>query len=114
MKTPITFAMAAIAFLSVTGGARAEYRPALRTATVAYEDLDLSRSGGRAMLERRIALAVRKVCPDIPHPLRLEEQFFYSQCRKAAWDSAASQVAAASTGTQLAKATITLSGKPRR
>jgi len=112
MKTPVTTTLAAVAFLLVAGSARAEDTSAPRTAKVSYGDLDLSRSGGRAMLQSRIALAVRKVCPEVPHPLRLDDQIFYSECRKAAWDSAAMQVAAVSSGPRLADAAITISGKP--
>jgi len=112
MKTPVTTTLAVVTFLLVAGGARAEDPSAPRTAKVSYGDLDLSHAGGRAMLQRRIALAVRKVCPEVPHPLRLDDQIFYSECRKAAWDSAAMQVAGVSAGPKLAEATITISGKP--
>ena len=94
-------------------GADALAQDLARTVKVSYADLDLSRSGGRDMLERRIALAVRKVCPDIPHPLRLQDQAFHSACQKTAWDGALRQVAAIGASTQLADATIKISGKPR-
>lgn len=110
MKMFVSTIAAGVLFLPAAG-ALAQDLP--RTVTVSYGDLDLSRSGGRDMLERRIALAVRKVCPEVPHPLRLQDQAFHSACQKTAWDGALRQIAAIGAETQLAEATVKVSGKPR-
>lgn len=62
--------------------------------SVSYADLDLSRAEGRAALEHRVGLAVRKVCPAPAGPQQLVVVERLRDCRAQARSSAADQLIA--------------------
>lgn len=78
--------------LAATTQARAEVHDG--PVSVSYADLDLSRAEGRATLEHRVGLAVRKVCPTPagPQPLVVAERL--RDCQAQARSSAADQLIA--------------------
>jgi UrcA family protein len=104
MKTIIAFA-AAVTLTGFAPQAVAQTDTGLR-ATVSYADLDLARADGRAVLERRVELAVARVCPARPLPVELSRQRAYLDCRTAAWSGARQQLAKVYTGHQLAQASV--------
>lgn len=68
MTRILTFAAAALA---VAASAAAAAASAPLSIGVSYRDLDLSSSEGRQALDKRIAVAARKVCPTVDmHDLR--------------------------------------------
>jgi len=63
----VVFALTASASLVATAGDYSETRittsaEGIRTATVSYDDLDLSNAHGREVLQNRISAAAHKVC----------------------------------------------------
>jgi UrcA family protein len=76
------------------GAAAAQADTDVPTSTVSFADLDLGAPAGRAVLERRIAAAVDRVCGERPQPFDLGRQQTYSACRKTAWAGARRQLAA--------------------
>ena len=57
---PVLIILAAVAAVAPSGASARAEPPSVR---VAYGDLDLSTQSGRAHFDRRIAAAVRRVCP---------------------------------------------------
>lgn len=106
MKTLVAFASAA-ALLSTAPLAQAqvfpEDAPSMR---VGYGDLDLSRAGGRAVLEQRIRLAIERVCPRRPSPAELRHYKLYRTCKEATWDGVQQQLAQIYGGRQLADSAV--------
>lgn len=108
MKTFI--AIAAAALLGLTGAAQAQTSDAV-SVSVSYADLDLAKSGGREMLERRINLAIDRVCPTRPSPSELAKMKSFRACRNEAWSGARQQLAVIYGGRQLAQSAVRVSAK---
>lgn len=91
MKTAMPIFVSCLALAAATQ-ARAEVHQG--AVSVSYADLDLSRAEGRAMLEHRVGLAVRKVCPTPagPQPLVVADRL--RDCQAQARSSAADQLIA--------------------
>jgi UrcA family protein len=101
MKALTALTSAAVLTLTCGGVAYAQSEPA--SAKVSYADLDLSRATARQVLERRVELAVTRVCPSRPLPNELRKQHTYRTCRATAWTGARQQLAAIYNGHQLAQ-----------
>ena len=91
MLKVLAFTGAALALLAGGAAVAAGDRPETATMTVTYADLDLSGPAGRAVLERRINMAVERVCPradnrDVRGALAVRD------CRDAAITSARQQM----------------------
>lgn len=84
------------------------------TAKVSYADLDLSRSGGRDVLERRIGRAIETVCPRRPLPTELAKARSWRTCRELAWTGAQRQLYALYGGARLAESAVQVSGAGAR
>lgn len=110
MKTII--AMTAAALLTLAAGqaaAQADQGPP--KASVSYADLDLSRPAGRAVLERRISVAVARVCPAPPiSPSELRNLQGYRKCKQIAWAGANQQLAVIYDGREFADSAIRVAG----
>jgi UrcA family protein len=110
MKTLAAITATVLVALSA-GHAVAQTESPARIA-VSYADLDLSKTNGRAVLERRVQMAVDRVCPERPLPTELAKQHTYRACRQAAWTGAKQQLASIYGGRQLAAAEVRVSGAP--
>ena len=109
MKVIIAIAAAALCTLAAGQAAAQAVADPLKVA-VSYADLDLSRGGGRAMLERRVALAVNRVCPARPLPTEIGKMKTFRTCQKTAWAGANQQLATIYGGATLAEASVRVSG----
>lgn len=109
MKTVIAIAAALLSTL-VASQAAAQAEPDQLKVAVSYADLDLSRTGGRTMLERRVALAVNRVCPARPLPTEIGKMKTFRDCRKVAWSGAKQQLAQIYGGATYAQASVRVSG----
>lgn len=98
--------IAAAALVVTVAGDAAAQADLPRTAAVSYADLDLSRPGGRQVLEQRIQAAISRVCADQPRPLDLDGTHMYQICRRQAWAGAKRQLAEIYRGAELAQASI--------
>jgi len=98
-----------LTFLAIVAAPAVQTAPAERAPTVlvAHADLDLSRPAGRARLDRRIARALDKVCPD-REPGEIARTLAAARCRAEAKARVAPQrsrvVAQASAPGQLSSA----------
>jgi UrcA family protein len=110
MKSIIAMTSAALFALSA-GQAFAQSDVGPNKTSVSYADLDLSRANGRVVLERRVAQAVDRVCPERPLPNELRKQQTYRACREAAWAGARQQLATIYSGKQFAEAAVQIAGK---
>lgn len=79
--------------LSLVGTASAETpsTDTQRSLTIAYSDIDLSKSDGPQLLYKRMASAARTVC-DQPDPRELRRQIAYKACYQKALDEAVQQI----------------------
>jgi len=109
MKALIALASAAMLTLTCGGVANAQSEPL--SAKVSYADLDLSRASGRQALERRVDVAVARVCPSPPRPNELRKQHTYRTCRATAWSGARTQLAAIYSSRQLAQQDVKIAGR---
>jgi UrcA family protein len=75
-------------------------------AAVSFADLDLSRAGGRTVLEHRVETAIDQVCPGRPLPGELRNLQLGHKCREQAWANARRQLAAIYDGRAFAEAAI--------
>lgn len=109
MKAIVAMASAAALLASAS---QAEIPPSERIhqVTVSYADLDLGQAAGRATLERRIATAVRRICPRAA-PANLREMQIRRECSQEAWAGARSQLVAIYGSNRLAQATVQVGGK---
>lgn len=103
-------AAAAVAF---SGVAHAQNFDTAPKAAVRYADLDLSHEAGRAALERRVAVAVKRVCPPTPRPIELQKTAAYEACHRTAWAGARQQLAVIYGGSKLAQASIEVAAATR-
>lgn len=85
-------------------------RKAAPKASVSYADLDLSRPAGRSVLERRISVAIDRVCPSDADPGELRDHQVARNCRKTAWVGANQQLAAVYDGRKFADSAIRVAG----
>ncbi|WP_293361767.1 UrcA family protein [Phenylobacterium sp.] len=76
------------------------------TVRVGYGDLDLSRAGGRAVLEQRIRQAIDRVCPRRPMPSELSNFKAYRTCLAETWTGVQPQLAQIYNGRQLADSAV--------
>lgn len=109
MKTLI--AVTAAALFCTTAPALAQSASDAPTTRVSYADLDLSRSNGRDVLERRIGNAIKRVCPTNPLPGELQKGKNHRACQRAAWTGARQQLAAIYDGRQLADAAVVVAAR---
>ena len=65
-----------------------------RSAAVYYGDLDLRQAGGQAMLDRRVATAIDRICGDRPLAVEVRQQQQYSECRQRVASNANVELAA--------------------
>lgn len=84
MKPVIAIAASAVALAA--GSAAAQVTPGQAdvqtdSASVSYRDLDVTRSDGRATLERRVEMAIDRVCGDRPLAVEVRRQAQFSECR---------------------------------
>ena len=106
MKTFVAFASAAaLLFTAPLAQAQALFEDA-PTVRVGYGDLDISRAGGRAVLEQRIRQAIERVCPRRPSPAELGHYKLYRTCKEATWDGVQPQLAQIYGGRQLADSAV--------
>ena len=109
MKTII--AMTAAALLALAAGqAAAQDEQTAPKASVSYADLDLSHPAGRSVLERRISIAVARVCPSDAYPGELRDHLAARTCKKTAWAGANQQLAAIYDGRKFADSAIRVAG----
>ena len=92
MNATIAIASAAL-LVSVAGQAAAQTPSGPPTVSVSYAGIDLSHPSGRALLERRVAAAIERVCPDRPVLAQLRAGQAYDLCIKTATISARRQLA---------------------
>ncbi len=104
MKTIIAITAAALA-LTLSGHASAQDSQDARSVMVSYADLDLGHDVGRATLERRVANAVRVVCPD-SSGVDLKAVSLTETCRAKAWAGAKQQLAQIRDGRVFAQASL--------
>jgi UrcA family protein len=90
MKT-VTLALLLLTATASAASAAPEAAPG-RSVHVTFADLDLSRASGRATLERRVDLAVHRVCPE-PATLDLRALAANRACRRSALAGAREQLA---------------------
>ncbi len=114
MRTLTAIACAAL-FAAAAGQASAqdEANPAALRASASYADLDLTRAGGRATLERRIETAIERICPGRASPGELKTLPIGQKCRAQAWTGAQQQLAAVYDGRALAQASIEVGPEKR-
>lgn len=104
MKTLIAIASAALFCTAPLAHAQdPSEAPSLR---VSYGDLDLSRAGGRDVLEQRIRHAIDRVCPRRPAPAELGHYRIYRNCKAATWEGVQPQLAQIYGGRQLADSAV--------
>jgi UrcA family protein len=111
MKSIIAIAATVLCALAASQ-AGAQTTPDRLKVAVSYADLDLSRSGGRIVLERRVALAVNRVCPARPLPSEIGKMGAFRGCQRTAWAGAERQLAAIYGGGTFAQASVRVSGPP--
>jgi UrcA family protein len=86
---------AAAAQVDVIGeGPGAQVGVTTESAAVSYGDLDLRHADGQAMLDRRIATAVDRICGDRPLAVEVRQQQQYSECRQRVASNASVELAA--------------------
>jgi UrcA family protein len=105
-------ALISVTALTLTCGGVAQAQSEPLSAKVSYADLDLSRANGRQALERRVDIAVGRVCPSRPLPNELRKQHTYRTCRATAWTGARQQLAAIYSSRQLAQQGVQIAGRP--
>ena len=110
MKTIIAMTTAALLTLATAGQAAAQDEQAAPKASVSYADLDLSHPAGRSVLERRISIAVARVCPSDAYPGELRDHLAARTCKKTAWAGANQQLAAIYDGRKFADSAIRVAG----
>jgi UrcA family protein len=94
MKAIIAIASAAL-LISAAGQATAQIELRPSTARVSYADLDLTHPSARALLESRVAVAIKHVCPERPAPALLSAAHAYDVCVETATADARQQLASA-------------------
>ena len=109
MKTIIAMTTAALLTLAA-GQAAAQDAQAAPKASVSYADLDLSRPAGRSVLERRISVAIDRVCPSAAYPGELRDHLTARNCRQTALAGANQQLAAIYDGRKFADSAIRVAG----
>ena len=105
MKTIFAIASATLVAIAASHAAA---QSDVRRVTVSYQDLDITRSSGRSVMESRIAAAVSKVCGGAPSTIDLKAVHIYGQCREQAWSGARQQLTMIYGGSQVAQATVTV------
>jgi UrcA family protein len=110
MKAIISISSAALLTLAAGHAAAQTDDTGPRKAAVSYADLDLSHATGRVVLERRVASAVDRVCPERPLPTELDKMGTYRTCRESAWTGARQQLAAIYNGKQFAESAVRVAG----
>lgn len=108
MKTITAIASALVVASAIAAPAAYAQDDTPLKATVSYADLDLSRDSGRAALERRVEMAVGRVCPARPMPSELAKMHAYRECRDQAWAGAKAQLAQIYDGRAFAQASVTV------
>ena len=78
-----------MAIFGLTAAARAAEPPVVR---VRYQGLDLTRPDGRAVLERRVARAARRICGGSDGVLEHTQKLAARKCEAATVDDATQQV----------------------
>lgn len=110
MKVVLALASAAVFTWTCGSLAQAQTQTSL-SERVAFADLDLSRAGARQVLERRIQMAVTRVCPARPLPMELRKQDTYRTCRTAAWNGARQQLEQIYSNNQLAQRDVKVAAR---
>lgn len=99
----LALAASAVLFLATATQAKAEDE--VRTARVAYEDLDLTNDAGVGRLKQRIRFAVNSVCK--ADDLSLEQKLRERACARKSAEAAGQDVARVMTRVNQAQASLT-------
>lgn len=110
MKTLIAIAAVALSFAAPAAYAQTTSEPI--SVAISYADLDLSKDTARKVLERRVASAVDRVCPNRPMPQEVRKSQLDRACHRAAWTGARQQLASLYNGRAFAQASLRVSADP--
>ncbi|WP_411286517.1 UrcA family protein [Phenylobacterium sp.] len=103
-------AIAAAVMSATAGAAQAQISSDPISVTISYADLDISKPSGRAVLERRVANAIDRVCPERPLPQELRQTQVDRACHRVAATRAQQQLAALYDGRQFAERALKVAG----
>lgn len=106
-----TAATAQVEIISDGLGAQVDVK--MRSAAVAYGDLDLRQPDGQVTLARRVASAIDRICGDRPLATEVRQQQQYSDCRRRAVTDANVELAALYTNQGVMTAQLDVPPWPR-